>query len=229
MDNIVDSGDGVRRVFQGWSGGGRPSESTGNYVYAFTPQVLKASWATYYRLDVVSSVDDAVVLGSGWYPEGKVVKIEAQREVIVDDWTRERFSHWTVVEGDLIFDDPEDSMQLVTMGSPVTVRADYDTYYRVEVLSPHGSPSGSGFHRSGDVVLISVESPYTSSDGVRYVFQSWKGDVSSRINPVRVTVEGPMMVEAVWGTEYKVSIASEVPSVGGMVSCWWHRNYRGPR
>jgi len=76
--------------------------------------------------------------------------------------------------------------------------------YNVNVSSPFGQVSGSGWHVAGSSVEIAVEPTYLPAEGfLGYLgfgtsLDHWTGTIQSTSSVVKVTVDGPVEEKAVW-------------------------------
>ena len=218
VETIVPLGPGVRAVFKQWTGGITP-ENPSNFVYAFTPTTIRAKWTTEYYVNLTSNVN-ASLAGSGWYEKGKVIRVNAQDKVNKDDNIQYRFSDWKIVKGNIVLDTPNKRQQLISVNEPIILKAEYDAYYLVKVLSPYGSPPPPEYYKKGSMILVNLESPTEVSPGVRKVFAKW--DTGSNALPLKITVDKPLTLTAIWKTQYKLIINSKVPAVSG--DGWYNEN-----
>ncbi|MCE4606823.1 MAG: hypothetical protein F7B59_05785 [Desulfurococcales archaeon] len=218
VEKIVSIEPGVRAVFEGWTTGVTP-ESPSNFIYAFTPTMVKAKWNLEYFVNLTSNVK-ASMSGGGWYPKGKVVRVNVQDKVSRDNYTQLRFSNWNIINGNVVLEKPENRQQLITVNGPITLEANYDTYYLVKVLSPYGSPPTPQYYKTGSEILVNLESPAQVSPGVRMVFEKW--DTGSRALPLKIIVTKPMTLTAIWKKQYKLFIDTKVPATKG--DGWYDEN-----
>ena len=87
----------------------------------------------------------------------------------------------------------------------VELEALYAVEHLITVVSDYGSPTGGGWFREGEVVEVSVASPFYHGNGTRRVFLGWSGDLSSTSTTVEVLVDGPKTLMASWKTQYLCS------------------------
>ncbi|MCE4625632.1 MAG: hypothetical protein F7C35_07215 [Desulfurococcales archaeon] len=209
VEKIVPLSDGVRAVFTGWSAGMIPSSSTENYLYMLEPTIVKAQWKIEYRLEIDTGESNASVEGEGWYQAGTTARVKAGSEMLVDDGkTMYKFHEWRVLSGAIVLDDPASTVQLIEMNGPVTLSADYDVYYLVNIVSSFGEPVGGGYVKSGDTVQVGIKNPIVQiSDNTRYVLAGWS---NGEMKPTfALKVDAPITVEAVWKPQYKVTVQSK--------------------
>ncbi|HII85933.1 TPA: hypothetical protein HA273_05075, partial [Candidatus Bathyarchaeota archaeon] len=92
-----------------------------------------------------------------------------------------------------------------------TIAFNWQEQYYLNVVSPEGSATGSGWYDAGTTITVSVSSnPRTIGNGVRLVFIGWNGDASGMAltsNPIQV--DGPKTATTDWTTEYQVTYAAQ--------------------
>jgi len=139
------------------------------------------------------------VNGSGWYDQGKTVVISASAKEASKD-TRVVFRGWS---GDYSSKDTQIS---VVMDAPKHISTQYVTQYLLTVVSPVGSPQGSGWYDASSVATFSVTSPATEGFmgmlGGKYLFDHWTGDSSAAKTSASIVMDGAKSVTAEWHTDY---------------------------
>ena len=155
----------------------------------------------WFNVQVVSQFGNTS--GSGWYRRDDLVvpqadvqvkSISSQERLVLTDWSA--------------------GYRLITNGyalevtSDMTLTAVYANQFFVNVTSPFGQVSGSGWYNQGSNVSVKV-TPYSiPAQGVLgllhvgTVFEGWTGDFSGSMNPSSLTVDSPKHIVAVWGTDY---------------------------
>ncbi|MGA2683115.1 MAG: hypothetical protein ABSF44_15095, partial [Candidatus Bathyarchaeia archaeon] len=197
---------GERYIFQGWTGTG-----PGSYTGPNNPSTANingnitetATWEHQYYLTVTSTY--GVVSGGGWVDSGtsQVVSI-SPTTVAGAAGTQYVFTGWS---GDA--SGTSANSNPITMNSPKTATANWQTQYFLNVTSAHGTVGGSGYYNSGTNATASV-SPTTvaGAAGTQYVFTGWSGDASGTTSPSNnITMNGPMAATANWQTQYNLTIA----------------------
>lgn len=170
-----------------------------------------ALYKTQHFLKTIS--DNGVVLGAGWHDAGAPVTFEIESEIVLDkkdESIRYVFNSWD--KGDYV-NSPQNSLDFV---NPITVKANWDTEYKLDLISnvPDYDLSGGGWHADGKTVFLIAEQQLTSpKDDVNYVFEKW---VSKGINPVvipnahsastSITLDDPYTIEAQYKKSYKVNV-----------------------
>ena len=196
-------------VFEGWSDGetGRRRVLTVNAPVSLT---ARYEHIKEYYVSVKANPSEASkgVKGSGWYREGSTALISAKDTVYVSDYERLEFVSWS--------SGATSSTLRVTVDRPMTFQANYAWVYKVEVSTPYGGTSGSGWYRKGSTAVVKILGLregyyYEDGDRVRHKFLGWaveKGGVSVPASEtVTFTVESPVILKAVFGkAEYEVCI-----------------------
>ncbi len=77
-----------------------------------------------------------------------------------------------------------------------------------------GASNGDWLSSGATVNLTAATPVLFNSANSRYVFSSWSGDATGSGNPVSVTMSAPRTVTATYGTEHKLSLATNPASVG---------------
>jgi hypothetical protein len=105
---------------------------------------------------------------------------------------------------------------------------------RLDILSDHGNPSGTGWHKTWDDTSIEVENAVVEkipphafpakaltsadTDSVRYVFERWEGTGSGSYtgtdNPATVTMNGTITEKAFWKTQFRLVVQVADTSMG---------------
>ncbi|MGD9118870.1 MAG: peptidase C14, partial [Dehalococcoidia bacterium] len=128
----------------------------------------------------------------GWYDEDSDATISI--ESIQEPSVRRNFTGWS---GD--YTGNEETVSFV-MGSPKTVKANWQSEYLLTIESAYGEPGGAGWYDEGSTTTISVR----ESVGVlvRHLFTGWSGDVTSGAPTAMLVVDSPVKVTAEWRTDY---------------------------
>jgi hypothetical protein len=112
----------------------------------------------------------------------------------VESGTGERFVFVSWNDGDT------SASRTITNGGDYT--ATYKKQYKVNLVSPYGSPSGDGWYDDGAMAILSI----ASSDRLlmRKVFNGWNGDVADYNVITSVKVDSIKNIEARWRTDYSL-------------------------
>ncbi len=222
IENMIDQGNGTRRVFQNWSGDSSDS-STITTVIMDCPKNITALWYTQYRLMVFEQPDEggstSPSMGVYWYYVGSEVTVSQTANAGYS------FSNWTL-DG---YNVGSPSTYNVTMSVPHILAAVFsEEKYpppspRYEVLVDPGSGrvfvdgqlieySQKFYWTEGSRHVIEADTAFSSNLRVRMFFVGWSdGDAT---NPRAIVVRANSTYRAQWATQYSVSI-SVTPSEGG--------------
>ena len=87
----------------------------------------------------------------------------------------------------------------------------YKAQYYLEVLSPHGSSSGTGWYDEGTTVYARLAENVTAGpEGTRYVFVKWEEDASGHeIVSDPIVMDRARKAGAAWKTQYSLRIFSD--------------------
>ncbi len=85
--------------------------------------------------------------------------------------------------------------------------ANYKLQYKLEAATEHGTTGGEGWYDAGARASLSVDQEVPvdgslGSLGVKYVFESWVGDINSSSHRTTILMNSPKTVEASWRTDY---------------------------
>jgi len=93
--------------------------------------------------------------------------------------------------------------QTFAVTGPASAFAVWDMYYYLDVSTPMGTATGSGWYLAGSTAVVKVEQ---TSYGflVRDVFEGWVDDQGHvyRNATLAIQVNRPMALRAVWGKDY---------------------------
>ncbi len=214
--DIVDHGNGTRRVFTHWSG----DASGTNYAQSdpITMDENKtaiANWKTQYYL-TISTDSGTVTPVSGWYDAGSSVQIGASAPSDVVDGERYDWLGWTGTGSGSY--SGTNNPATITMNGPVTETATWGHEYRLIMDTNVGTtdPSaGENWYEAGSTVQISATAPTPTSDE-QYTWLGWtgtgSGSYSGTNNPASITMNGPITQTAAWKQEYYLTVTSSYGS-----------------
>ena len=170
-----------------------------------------ALYKTQYYLKSISEY--GTVLGGGWQDAGAPISFEIEEEIVLDkknENIRYVFGSWD--KGDYV-NSPQNIIDFV---SPVTIKANWDTEYFLDLKSnvPDYELAGEGWHANGKTVFLIAEPELKSpKSDVKYVFEKW---VSKGINPVvipnahslstSIVLENPYTISAQYKKSYQVNV-----------------------
>ncbi len=103
----------------------------------------------------------------------------------------------------------DDNHWLAGSNLPYAAKGEYLwPWYYLDVRSPFGSVSGTGWHVYRSQAAISVTPTTVPADGwlgqlgVRMTFVGWNGDYAGSSPTITLTVDSAKTVKAIWNTEY---------------------------
>jgi M6 family metalloprotease-like protein len=195
----VNTSLGVRQSFTGWSDGNLTNPRK---IVITSNTVIQAEYATQYLLAV--DQNGGTTTPSGWYIPDSLVHVDAANPSnVTTNASRLMFSSWT---GDL---NSNSTSLTVNMTNPVTVKANWMKQYYVTIISPTGSPTGSGWYNAGNVATVAVQSIIQYSNGTRQVFTGWNATSLGNNPTAQIYVNAPTTLQAGWKTQYLVTVDSE--------------------
>ena len=196
-----DGATGVRYNYDSWSDGGAQSHS---YTVDGSDATVTANFTTQYQLNVSSAY--GTVSGAGWYNDGASATFSVTPTAIDEGGgMRRSFTGWSGA-GSASYTGA-DAEKTITMTSPVTETANWETQYQLTVNSAHGSPQGAGWYAEGSTADFSVTTPEVDGS-TRYVFTSWSGDHTGTAASASLTMDAAKTVTAGWKTQYQVVVTT---------------------
>ena len=190
VDEEVEENGCVYR-FQGWSDGAKSPERILDVEGNAT---LRALYSPARCLVSVSS-RYGHVNGGGWYAYGAVAEVNVT-DVAVDygNGTRVVFEGWSTGE-------KSPSLE-IRVEKGVELEALWRKQYLVTVKTPVGEAAGGGWYSPGDTAEIRLRETTVRAEGKEYVFKGWlvNGESAGASPTLRVRVDGPLTVEALWET-----------------------------
>ena len=200
---------GVRQAFIGWSDG---STQNPHQITVTGNTTLNARFATQYQLSIDSN--GGFTTPTGWYYVNTTVTITATNpSYVVANYSRLVFDGWSGA-----LSSNSTNLQLI-MDQPMSITANWVHQYYVNVLSPPGTTTGSGWYNAGNPATIAlVQSIVQFSNDTRQVFMGWNS-TSTTENPLRLVVNSPTTVRGIWQVQYLVTAGSDYSSATG--SGWY--------
>jgi M6 family metalloprotease-like protein len=201
----VNTSQGVRQSFTGWSDG---NTSNPRQITVTSGATLQALYATQYLLSI--NPNGGTTTPSAWYQPNATVTVSADNPSnVTANASRNLFSSWS---GDLT---SNSTTITVTMNKPVTLQANWVKQYYVTIISPTGSPSGQGWYNAGSVVTVGVQSTVQYSNGTRMTFNGWNSTTLGNKPTTQITVNSPTSLLAAWKTQYLVTVQSQYGTASG--------------
>ncbi len=196
---FVNSTQGVREEFSGWSDG---DVANPRKITVTSNTTLQALFTKEYLLSIASN--GGTTSQSTWYKPNSIVPVTAMNpsNVIVNS-SRLIFDGWS---GDLTSN--ATSVQL-NMSSPISLKANWITQYYVTIMTSTGSPSGSGWYNAGQIATVNVQSTVQYSNATRLIFTGWNSTTLGENPSAQFVVNSPTALQTGWKTQYSISLQSE--------------------
>jgi len=199
LQPAVNTSIGVRQLFGGWSDGNLTNP---RQIVVTSNTVLQAVYATQYLLSI--NQNGGTTTPSGWYFPGTAVQVNAANPSnVTANASRLIFTGWN---GD--FNSTSTSVT-VNISKPITLTAGWTKQYYVTIISPTGSPTGSGWYNAGNIATVAVQSTVQYANGTRQVFTGWNSTSLGNNPTAQIYVNSPTTLQATWKTQYAVTIQSE--------------------
>ena len=205
---------GTRYLFQSFTGTGAAPQSGNSTSVMFkvsSPSSITISWKTQYLVSVVSG--GGTVTGGGWYDVGTVANVSATSPSnVVTNSSRLVFEKWVGTTNST-----STTIQPI-VGQAYNLTAVWVQQYYVSASTPIGSVSGTGWYAKGSTATVQV-TPTSKGFLVQQVFRGWAEGTKEQGGVSTLTVNGPVSLQGVWGTDYTqliiLIIAVGAVGVGG--------------
>jgi len=205
----VYTSNASRQEFSGWADG---SNENPRQITVNSDTSMTAIYKTQYLLTV--DRNGGTTTQGGWFDANTTVTVAATSPSnVTEQVSRMLFINWS---GDLSSDSVSLSVQ---MTKPIILKANWKPQYYLGILSPIGSPSGSGWYDAGSPATISVQSPVELQNDTRQVFSGWNDGNDSQDTTKTIVVSAPMIIQAAWRVQYLVQIHS---AYGNPQGTGWH-------
>ena len=210
---VVTVDEGVRQLFSGWIGTFE-LEDPSVAVKVMQPINLHAVWQRQYLVNVVSEYSE--VIGAGWYDEGTTANIRLKDSIVehqAEKGVRFIFSGWI---GDVKSGEPQVSF---AVDRPKSIAAEWRRQYLLTLLiEPEDATgySGDGWYDENTDAIIRVDNTVVQLDPeTRLVFTGWVGSVTADEPTVRIVMDSPKQVTALFRKQYLLTVESEYEVIGG--------------
>jgi hypothetical protein len=134
---------------------------------------------------------------------------QAQPVVYDGNVTRLVFTQWD--------DSNTSTLRQVSLENDTTFTAFYRKQYYVTVISPYGTPLGSGWYDENSTATILVQPPIIGQESV--AFTRWTGDATGSQPSLSMFVDSPKTVQAEWTHLSNEPTQSNAPFVMWMIFC----------
>jgi peptidoglycan/xylan/chitin deacetylase (PgdA/CDA1 family) len=207
---------GERYIFNSWTGTGSGSYSGSSISASIVMNestTQTASWVHQYQISVGSSgvgsdFSDNLITVDGtsykkdvsfWYNEGSSHSFMFPSQL--EDSSDKRYV-WVSSSG--LSTQQSGSITITESG---TLEANYKSQFFVNVSSPYGAISGSGWYDFGETAYAALDqSIVNAQSGIRHVFIGWSEGASgiSLVSDL-ITVDGPKSAVASWQKQFLVT------------------------
>jgi hypothetical protein len=126
--------------------------------------------------------------------------LEVPSLVYIDETTRVTFDGWS--DGD------KANPRTIVLNENATLTATYKLQNLLQVSSPYGSPTGSGWYDASGIATFSIANIVDQGNGTRRVFSSWRGDSNASSTTSQIDMSKPRCVFADWRTQYAIEFTS---------------------
>ncbi|RKZ34649.1 hypothetical protein DRQ33_01710, partial [bacterium] len=202
------TGDGEVLIFSHWS-------DSGDFHHTISlsePDTIIAHFSVNYWLEVNSSINET--WGTGWYPAGDSAFFGVAPRILQSENARYKFDSW-VGYGSGAYSG-SDISTYATISEPTEQYAQWNREYNVIVSSPYGEVSGSGWYAHGETAEIQcVPDTIYLNPVSRKVFWQWTGSSTSADNPLNITVNSPININAYWRDQYHLTVSSRFGTPSG--------------
>ena len=169
----------------------------------------------FYKVQYHLTIDDGDIgaskIGEGWYTAGDVTTISTDSVFLNGDQTvKYSFNRWTGVGSGSY--SGTDRTATVQVEGEITETIVWDQSFALQIHSDTQADQLSGWYTDQSSVQVVIPSQVTNVDEKR-VFSHWEihenGSVSTSPDTnLTVTISHPVVLTAVWDTEYRVRIQS---------------------
>ena len=213
----VAYGEGSLTLLQNPYGVEEVDDHTNYFVVGSTVPKLPGPiilWKIGYNLAVYS--DYGNLNSSNNYTAYTSVPISAPAFINISNGTRESFLRWVGTGyGSYSGAGGIDSL---TMYNNITETALWQRQYYLNITSPYGIASGSGWYNANSSPVFSISSNIiTTAPGSRVVFEGWSTGAIS--NSSFAYLDGPKSIQAVWIKQYYLNATSTYGNATG--SGWY--------
>jgi uncharacterized repeat protein (TIGR02543 family) len=209
-------------VFTQWSDGASGTTSPSDPITMNAPKTATANWQAQYFLTVSSAY--GTPSGQGWYNSGAVTYAGLDiGEIDHGNGTKHMFTSWgTDASGSNYV-----QSDAITMSSPKTATANWQTQYSFTITSDRDSPTpASGWFNSGTSITTSVTSPADESDGTRYTCTGWTGTgsvpTSGSDTSTSFNILAPSSITWNWQTQYRLTMATNFGTTTPVAGDTWY-------
>lgn len=198
--DIVDHGNGTRRVFISWGG----DASGTNYaqsdpIIMDSPKTATANWKTQYYIEV-SSLYGSPSPASGWFDAGSSITASVNSPISGPTGTRYVCTGWTGTGS--VPPSGTGASVIFTLDAPSSITWNWKTQYLLTVVTnpaglspqPTRNPAGEAGPTNGWWYDAATSVSLTAQAVTDYTFNYWDVDGASQgsgVNPIAVVMNAP--------------------------------------
>lgn len=199
---VMNISSGVREVFIGWKGVGTGSytgNAASNQITIYQNITETAEWQRQYYLNASSSYGQ--VAGEGWYNANSVEHLQVETPIVeTASGSREVFDGWS--------NGNSTNSTAVYMNGPKSLATLWKTQYHLDVLTPYGNVTGTGWYYVNQTANVSLNVAMVPvNNDSRYTFYDWSNGYSGQ--NIRITVASPVTLTAIFDKQYLIKLDPE--------------------
>jgi len=222
--DMVDHGNGTRRVFISWTGDASGSNyAQSNLIIMDASKTAIADWQTQYLLTVTAgSGGTANPIGSEWYNTGSVVSVTAIPNIYYI------FDYWEFDGTPIGSDNPH----AVLMDTAHTLHATFvysppPAYYLTVRTNPPNVVSipGEGWYDEGQIASLTAPTTVSFSTDARYRFDHWDVDGISQgptVNHITLEMNGNHTATAHYSPQYYLTVRTNPDGITAIPGEGWY-------
>ncbi len=223
--DLVDHGNGTRRLFISWSGDASGSNySQSNPILMDAPKTATANWKTQYYLTITTTLGGTTnPPNSTWYDSGTTASVTAIPDA---DYV---FDHWeldSVTVGSAnpygVYMDTTHTLHAVFVYSPPQ-----PTYYLTVETDPAAVTTipGEGWYNEDDNVPLTAPNYVTVATDARYKFTYWDVDgvpQGAGVNPITIHMDANHTATAHYVLQFYLTVKTSPSGVAAIPGEGWY-------
>jgi hypothetical protein len=166
----------------------------GHQLSVIAPLEIKTFLVDGFRFEKIDDSKFYSILNEGSHT------ISIQNGTSQVDSVRFGFNKWS--------DGVEKNPRTINLDSNVTLSAEYSKEFLLTADSLNSDVDVSGWYAEGEEIQLPTFIDHEDGD-IRYILESWSGDISVNENSTFVLMDAPKDVHANWRKLYKVVVSSE--------------------
>ena len=211
--SLVVESPGVRYQFEEWTFG-ENRFNPDNVITPSRPFSVEVKWTKEYFLDLVGP-EGAELVGEGWHSAGSTVVLKTDATAFAQGKdARLQFSSWEITSNAaIIIPNPQRPLTSIRMGDTHTIEAVYTKAYKVVVTNPARTVHDDWVPEGEQLPVQTEETIVIAADQERLSFKGWEGAAVETAKGF-VVVDGPITLNALYETQYKVNVTSPYGATG---------------